>query len=252
MAQLGLDYFQGAISPEAEKSGVDQEKTQMVVDNASAKVGVYLRNAGEGLKKVAWLTLQQYIKNAHTREVQMLIEEITPGVPFLAAQDALQDSMKKDDLICKVGLGNLDNPEKFKRISALFQLTGMAAQFGVTPPPQKIINMLHEAASVSGFDNYQDFVTTPQEHQQSQQGKQMLEQLAMQKAQAETQKAQAEAGKAQAEAENTQADTSKKLADADATTRKISLEEWQAQIDATLTAETLSSSNPNPNFKIGG
>ena len=252
-AQLIIDPYTGAISAEAEKSGNSADKTGMVIDNASAKAESVIRDAGEALKKIAWITLQMYIKHSDEVEVQMLINELTPNVPFLAAMDKLQDYIKSDDFICQVGLGNINGQAKFQRVGALFQLAGAAKQMGVEPNPVKILNMLHEAAKGAGFDNSEDFFDNAQEYAQMQQQKAPLVQLQMQAAQQNIRKTAAEAQKAEAELQKIVSEANENNVDAEVAQRKQALEEWKAQVDAALTAESMENPQNAPqNFKVGG
>ena len=253
-AQLIIDPYTGAISAEAEKSGNAADKTAMVIDNASAKAEAVIRDAGEGLKKIAWLTLNMYIKNSNEPEVQKLINELTPGIPFLAAEDKIQDNVKYDDFICNVGLGNLNGQQKFQRVGALFQLTQAATQMGVQPNPVKVLNLLHEAAKGAGFDNSTEFFDSPQEYQMSQQEKAPLMQMQLQAAQLELQNKQLEGQKIQAELRKITSEAVENETDAQVMLRKQDLDEWEAQIDAQLTAESLEQAEPGqmpPNIKVG-
>ena len=252
-AQLIVDPYTGAISSEAEKSGNDADKTGMIIDNASAKAELVIRRLAEQIKKVSWITLQMYIQHSDEVEVKMLIEELTPGIPFLAAQDKLTDYVKKDDFICNVGLGNLNDQQKFQRIGALMQLTGTAAQFGVKPNPEKVLNLLHAAGKSAGFENTDEFFETMQEYQQKQQQGAQIQQMQMQAAQEELRKKSAEANKIEAEIQKLLSEAEENKADIQLDMRKQQLEEWKAEVDAALTAEGMQ--NPNQvhtNFKVGG
>lgn len=197
--QFGIDTLNGAISSDVEKSGNDAEKTQMVVDNASAKVQSYIRNFAEmGMKNIIWQIYSLLLKNKDTMAVKELVEVVTPGVPFLAAQLDPKEAMKKDDLVAKVGLGHLTGQEKIRNLGMVQQTQMSLMQVGQLTP-DKLLHTASEIVKAAGFMNTQDFINTPQEiqqmQQQQQQAAQPMQQMQMQDAQLEMGKKDAETKK---------------------------------------------------------
>ena len=223
--EIGINPLTGAISTDVEKSGNDAAKTSMVIDNASAKVEEYARRfAEEGLREVVWLVFDLLKKNADDTSVKALVDKVTPGVPFLAAEE----NMDKASLMAKVGLGHLTTRQKIEGLAAI---QGMQTQIEtITPgaiPLEKKLNLSYEMAKSLGYNNYYDFLPTPEEAQQA-------SEVAAQAAQQQNPLVQLEAAKMQAEIKKLESDTAENIIDAEVKGRKQALDEQKAAAEIAI------------------
>ena len=115
--EVGINPRTGAISSDVEKSGNDAAKTSMVIDNASAKVEIYARRFAEAMRQVTWLTFDLLVKHAEDNTVKAMIDVVTPGQPFMAAEHKLD----KTALSVTVGLGHLTTEQKINALSVAKQ-----------------------------------------------------------------------------------------------------------------------------------
>ena len=178
-AQIGINPLTGAISAEVEKSGNDDEKTSQIIDNASVKIEGYAREFAEQcLRPLIWQILRMMVQHSDDPAVQELVEQLTPGVPFLLAEDGLINEISMSDLTAKVGLGHMTNQQKLRGISAIAQAQMTLEQSGIMISPDKKVAVSNEIAKASGYENVQDFFPTPAEIQQEEQVKAALIQQA--------------------------------------------------------------------------
>lgn len=253
LAQLGIDIVNGAISSEVEKSGNDEQKTSMVVDNASAKAQTYVRYISMALKDTMWQIYNLLLENADSDSVMELVETVTPGVPFLAAQTDMADYIRKDDLIAKVGLGHLTTQQKIRNLGVVQQTMAGLVQLGVPVPPAKHLFAAGELLKAAGFQNINDFLPNTKElqqaMQQSQQQQAPLMELQMRGATAEVMLKESDAQKKQSEVAENQMQT-------EVGYREQERKEFATQVDAEATYQQLEAQSQGKpvtqiNTKIG-
>lgn len=178
-SQIGIDPISGAISTDVEKSGNDAAKTAQVVDNASAKVQSYAREFAEmSLRPVIWSMIWMMVEHKDEVSVKKLVDEITPGVPFLLAEEGMEAALTKADLSAKVGLGHLTQEQRLSGAMALRQEQAMIKEMGILIAPEKEVAVSAEIAKAVGYENYHDFLPTSEEIAQGQQALQEAIQMA--------------------------------------------------------------------------
>ena len=157
-AQIGINPLTGAISAEVEKSGNNEEKTAQVIDNASVKIEGYAREFAEQcLRPLVWQILRMLVQHSEDPAVKELVEQITPGQPFLLAENGIVNELSMSDLTAKVGLGHMTNQQKLRGIAAVAQSQAVLEQSGIVITPDKKLAVANEMAKASGYENYQDF-----------------------------------------------------------------------------------------------
>ena len=236
LKQIGIDVMNGAISQDAEKSGNSEQKTSMVIDNASAKVQTYLRYTTLAMKEVCWQVYNLLVDNAHEDSVMELVETVTPGVPFLAAQTDTMDYIKKDDLIAKVGLGMMTQQQKLTNLSVIQATMANLVQMGVPIPPMKHIHAAQETLMAAGFYNTQDFLPNEQELQQMQQQAQQAQAPVQQAAMAQQ---NAEIGKTEAEMQKILSEIPENQMQTEVGYREQDRKDFATQVDAEATYQQL-------------
>ena len=244
-SQLGIDPVSGAISVDVQKSGNDEAKTAMVEDNASAKVQMYAREFAEmTLRPVIWNIVWLLIQHKDDVSVKKLVDEVTPGVPFLMGEEGMENALRMSDLSAKVGLGHLTSRQKLQGALAIKQEQMAIKQLGVVIPPAKEVAVSAEIAKAVGFENYDDFFPTKEEIVQSnqwiqqalQEAIQMGQQQGMQQAmqQAQTQEVLAKVQKLQAEIDNINAKTESERTDQEVERREIAVREREQALQELL------------------
>ena len=247
-SQLGIDPLSGAISSDVQKSGNDADKTAMVVDNASAKVEMYAREFAEmTLRPIIWSVMWMLVEHKDDVSVKKLIDEVTPGTPFLLGEDGMENALNKSDLSAKVGLGHLSQQQRIQGAMAIKQEQAAIKQLGIIIPPVKEVAVSAEVAKAVGYENYNDFFPTEQEIAQSnawlqqalqqatQQGMQQGMQQAMQ--QAQQQEVMAKIGKIQAEIQNLNAKTQSEMTDQEVERREILVREREQALQEMLASQ---------------
>ena len=225
--QVGC-VWRAAISSDVEKSGNDAAKTAMVIDNASAKVEEYARRfAEEGLREVIWSVFDLLKKNSDDTSVMALVDRVTPGIPFLAAEE----NMDKASLLAKVGLGHLTSRQKIEGLSTI---QAMQTQIeAVTPgaiPIEKKLALSYEMAKALGYLNYYDFLPTPEESAEAQA-------IAAEQAQQSNPMLELEIAKLTSEIKELDARAAENIVDAEVKGRKQALEEQKAAAEIALEAQ---------------
>ena len=226
--EIGINPLTGAISSDVEKSGNDAAKTAMVIDNASAKVEEYARRfAEEGLREVIWSVFDLLKKNSDDTSVMALVDRVTPGIPFLAAEE----NMDKASLLAKVGLGHLTSRQKIEGLSTI---QAMQTQIeAVTPgaiPIEKKLALSYEMAKALGYLNYYDFLPTPEESAEAQA-------IAAEQAQQSNPMLELEIAKLTSEIKELDARAAENIVDAEVKGRKQALEEQKAAAEIALEAQ---------------
>lgn len=155
IAEIGIDPISGQISKDVEKSGNDAAKTSMVIDNASVKMEGYARRFAEGpLRDIAWQIAYELVRNKDSDLVGRLVNEVTPGEPFYAAMMNFSATVRKSDLISKVGLGHQTGQQK---IAASQTVSALIAQ--LTADPSQAAYMLTRDALVGfGYDEPEEIL----------------------------------------------------------------------------------------------
>ena len=239
--QIGINPRTGAISVDVEKSGNDAEKTAQVIDNSSSKVEMYAREFAEnGLRDVIWQVFNLLVENKDHPSVQKMVAELTPGAPFLASADGMGESIDKDDLSAKVGLGHMSSTQKQRGIVAIKQEQMALEQSGIMIPAEKKLAVSHEMSKALGYEDAQKFFPTAQEAQgmsaQMQQAIAQAEQAGMQKGmqQADVQEKMAKVRKLMAEIEKIKSDINNDQ-------REVMIREREQALE-----ELLSTNTPTP------
>ena len=254
IGQIGIDPVTGAISTDVEKSGNDAAKTGMVVDNASAKIEMYSREFAEtGLRDVVWQISKLLLDHSNDISIMKLAEKITPGTPFILAQEGMTEYFDKDDITAKVGLGHLSNQQKMQGITQIQVAQQQLAAMGIQVSPDKQLNATYEMSKALGYENINDFFPTMEEVQAQIQAQ--AQSLALQQqaaAQQQQQLIQLEMMKAQADIAKTQSETAENVVDAQVKGDKQALEEEKAAWDIKLTQEAVAAGIPGAaSVKIG-
>ena len=139
--EIGIDPISGSVSTKIEDSGNDAEKTQMAISNAEIKVEGYARRFAEGpLRDICWGIAYLLVKYKDEPFVQEVINSVTPGEPFYAADKGLTNILDKTDFISKVGLGHQTGHQKITASRSLIELVGMLEQ----NPSKAIYNLVAE------------------------------------------------------------------------------------------------------------
>ena len=257
ISQIGIDPVSGAISTDVEKSGNDATKTSMVVDNASAKVEQYAREFAEtGLRNMIWQISKLLIENSSEISVKKLVNKVTPGVPFILAQENMAEYYEKDDITAKVGLGHMSPQQKIQGIAAIQATQDKLVALGIPISPEKQLNTSYELARAMGYENYFEYLPTMQEVQQAKQQVAKMAQQQMQQQQQITQmqlqKEQLEMQKTQVEIAKTVSETKENEVETDVKARAQALDEEKAAWDVKLTKDNIESGLPaNTQIKIG-
>ena len=187
IANVGIDPVSGQVSTDIEKSGNDAAKTAMVIDNASAKLEGYARRFAEGtLRDMVWLIAMEMVKHDDDPFVNQIVNSVTPGQPFLAAQQGVNNVMTKSGITAKVGLGHQTSQQKAQAAGVV---TTMIQQLS-TQPSQAMYNMTGEALKGFGYDNPEALLGPLEEWTQKAQQAQQAQQSQIQVAQQQQQVAQ--------------------------------------------------------------
>ena len=214
IGQIGIDPITGVVSAEIEKSGNDESKTNMAIDNASAKIERYCREFAENcLRPIVWQVVSLLIEHRDEYWVKKLCERFTPEAPeLMIGAEGMAELMGKEDLTAKVGLGHQTQQGKMLGIQQIQQQQAMLMQSGMPVMPDKQLNLAREAAKAVGYENFNEFLPTDEEAQQALQQKQQMaqqqqqmaqqqQQMQAQQMQAQMQEMQAKIAKLQAEAQ---------------------------------------------------
>ena len=229
IAEIGIDPVSGQISADVEKSGNDAAKTSMVLDNASVKMEGYARRFAEGpLRDISWQIAYELVRNKDSNFVQRLVEEVTPGLPFLAGQSNFSQIIRKTDLRAKVGLGHQTAQQK---IAAAQTVGTMIAQL-TQDPSSAMYYLIKDTLSGFGYEHPEEVVGKLEEWQQKAAQKQQMDQAALQQGQAQIQMQQQqfqqqfalEQQKAEFEMKLQQAETMAKIGEIEAKTGKTNEE----------------------------
>ena len=245
IAEIGIDPVTGQISQDVEKSGNDAAKTAMVIDNASVKMEGYARRFAEGpLRDISWQIAYELVRHKDDDMVMRILNEVTPGEPFYAGQMNFSSTVRKTDLMSKVGLGHQTSQQK---IAASQTTSAMIAQ--LSADPTKAMYMLTKD-TLEGFGYEQpedvlgtleDWETKSLEMKQAQQAQLQQGQMQLQMQQQQFQQQfQLDQQKATFEMKLKQAETMSKIAETEAKTGKIDAEARQQ-----LVKPKSSSSNKN-------
>ena len=237
IADIGIDPVSGQVSTDIEKSGNDSAKTAMALDNASVKLEGYARRFAETtLKDIIWLILIELVKHEDDEFVQNILNSITPDIPFIVAEEGLDNVMSKSDLTAKVGLGHQTSQQKAQAAGVV---SGMILQLS-QQPSMAMYNITSEALKGFGYDNPEallgpldEWVQKAQQAQQAQQSQieaaQSQQQLAQQQFQLQEQQVQGQLQIAQIES---QARIQREAAESEA---KISQMQSKAELDQAKT-----------------
>ena len=140
ISEIGIDYINGVVSAEIEKSGNDEAKTAQVMDSASTKIETQIRRLADGaITDHSWIFLQLLIDHADTPSVRTLVESVTPGMPFLAAEDGFTfNPTMRGMMQIKAGLGHISRDVKIQRLAFVQQQQLSILGQGGFVPPQKL------------------------------------------------------------------------------------------------------------------
>ena len=189
IADIGIDPVTGQVSTDIEKSGNDAVKTSMAIDNASVKIEGYTRRFADGpLRDISWLCVMEMIKNKDDPFVQMLIEGVTPGVPFIAGQMGLEKVISKTDITSRVGLGHQTGHQKIQASQVLNPMLQMLKQ----DPDPATYGLMIEAMKGLQFDSPESLVGDLEFWQRKAQELKQVQQQQMQLQQQELQNQQAQ------------------------------------------------------------
>ena len=254
IGQIGIDPVTGAISTDVEKSGNDAAKTGMVVDNASAKIEMYAREFAEtGLRDAVWQVAKLLLDNASDISVIKLVNKVSPGVPFILAQEGMTEYFDKDDITAKVGLGHLSNQQKMQGVMQIQAAQQQLTAMGIQVSPDKQLNSVYEMSKALGYENINDFFPTMEEVQQQIQAQ--AQSLAMQQQRADAlqqQMVQLELLDKQSGIEKTKSETQENIVDAQVKAAKQALDEEKAALDYQTTTQAIAAGYPGAtNIKIG-
>ena len=154
-AIIGIGAETGAVSNDIEKSGNDATKTSMSIDNASAKIEIKVKRFVENLKDVARSIVYTLVENYDHDSVRDLVEMVTPGQPFYAAQPGMLATIMKQPVTANVGMGHVTSMQKQRNLAITNQtlqqlsLDPSTASF-VTP--QAKIKAGAETIAATGMD----------------------------------------------------------------------------------------------------
>ena len=189
ISEVGIDYIAGVVSADIEKSGNDQAKTAMVMDNASAKIEKMVRRFADGpMIDISLNWTDMLIRNADTFAVKRLVEMVTPGEPFYAASDYIYYPTARADYVIKAGLGHIKREVKIQQMMAIRALQKEAIADGGFVPPEKI-NMASEKIVELMDEDPGSYFATPEEiaqYKQEIQGAAQMEAMALQQQTAQT------------------------------------------------------------------
>ena len=187
ISEIGIDYIAGVVSTDIEKSGNDQAKTAMVMDNASAKVEKMVHRFADGpMIDISLVWTDMLIRNADSPSVMRLIESVTPGEPFYAAKDYVYYPTARADYTIKAGLGHIKRDVKVQQMMAIRAMQKEVIADGGFVPPEKITQASRKIVDLMDEDPMSYFAT-PEENmafQQKMEGQtQMTAQMTMQQQQ---------------------------------------------------------------------
>ena len=223
--EIGINPRTGAISADVEKSGNDAAKTSMIIDNASAKVEIYGRRFAEAMKQVTWLAFDLLIKNSDSNTVKAMVDIVTPGQPFLAAEHKLD----KTALSVTVGLGHLTTEQKLQALQLAKQQQLQYAAEGINIPLENKLKLDVDTLKAIGLDNAYDYLPDPEALAQHQQ---MVEEAKQQ--QQPDPALQLEMMKVQAEIKKLESETVENNVDAEVKAKKQALDETKAAAEIAI------------------
>lgn len=155
IGEIGIDPITGQISTDIEKSGNDAAKTSMALDNANIKVEGYSRRFADGpMRDICWTIAVELVRHKDSKFVRDIIESVTPGEPFHAAEGGFMDIVRKVDFTSKVGLGHQTGQQK---IAASQIVGGMLAQLQQDPNPA-IYNLVSETLDGHGYESPESII----------------------------------------------------------------------------------------------
>ena len=150
IANVGIDPVSGQVSTDIEKSGNDAAKTSMVIDNASTKLEGYARRFAEGaLRDIVWLISTEMVKHSDDPFVMEVIESVSPGLPFLAAEKGTKNVMNKSGITAKVGLGHQTSTQKAQASGVISKMI----QQLTADPSEAMYNITKEALKGFNYEN---------------------------------------------------------------------------------------------------
>ena len=201
--EYGLDVTNGMINQSIQASGNDKDKTQMVLDNASAKIDRIAREFAEtGLTDLLWNTYCLTVEHSDDMYVKEIVETVTPGVSYIAAEFDAMDYVLKDDFVATVGPGQGTKVSKLKDLSAVAKAQDALMAHPVHPikiPTEKRLKVVQDQVKLINRD-YSEYFPSPKEvQQQEQQQMQQKNQLMQLKLKSEGEEHQANVGKTHAE-----------------------------------------------------
>ena len=167
IGQIGIDPNTGQISTDVEKSGNDSAKTAMIQDNASAKMQAFAREFAEtGLRDVVWQVTRLLLENADDMGVQRVVEKLTPGTPFLLAEEGVSEFFDRDDITAKVGLGHQTMQQRLQASQAIMQAHQALEASPAAPVAIPAKNKIAAAAEMAiglGYDDPSKFFPSVEE-----------------------------------------------------------------------------------------
>ena len=229
IANVGIDPVSGQVSSDIEKSGNDAAKTSMVIDNASTKLEGYARRFAEGtLRDIIWLIAMEMVKNSDDPYVMRVVNSVTPGAPFLAAEQGMNNIMAKSGITAKVGLGHQTMAQKAQASGVISQMVQQLA----ADPSAAMYNIATEALKGFNYDNPEAILGPLEEWQQkaemAKQEKQQAVQIAKQQQQLAQDQFLLEQQKFQLEAQAQQASLQARL-QREANESQAKIEEMQSK-----------------------
>ena len=163
VAEIGIDPVTGQISADVEKSGNDAAKTSMVIDNASVKMEGYARRFAEGpLRDISWQIAYELVRNKDSDMVARIVNEVTPNEPFYAGEMNFSSTVRKADLMAKVGLGHQTAQQKI----AASQTTSAMIQQLSADPSRAMYSLTKDTLEGFGYEQPEDVLGTLEEWQQ--------------------------------------------------------------------------------------
>ena len=184
----------------------------MIQDNASAKMQAFAREFAEtGLRDVVWQVTRLLLENADDMGVQRVVEKLTPGTPFLLAEEGVSEFFDRDDITAKVGLGHQTMQQRLQASQAIMQAHQALEASPAAPvaiPAKNKIAAAEEMAIGLGYDDPSKFFPTVEEVEAEQARQAQQAQAAM------AQQQQVVAAQMQEEATNNE--SKRKLEDAKA------------------------------------
>ena len=235
----------GAISSDVEASGNDATKTQMVIDNQSAKIEGYAREFAENsLSPIIWIIIKMLERHKDDYSVKRMVDMVTPGVPMLIAQEGVMNIISKSDLTAKVGLGHMNQQQKMQGIAAIKQEQLSLETAGIMIDPKYKVAVAQEMAKAVGYENYNSFLPSEEElaqqnqvmqaviQQATEQGIQLGQQQAMQ--QSQNQLNMAKVAEIQAKIDKMRADISSMQSEDEIKQAELLIEMLNQQLEHTL------------------